>query len=202
MGIDRETHRNRWRVGFLAWLDSNETDEALLGQANVRKAHQRNCQLAPESRMTDSYEMRRSLIGLASAALLIATLASPASAGSKKDAESRLRNGMVAAETFWSVGDTFVGFNATAAAAIEPALEWVDATQPSGEQVDIQVVKGQRVLLITQASSGRFFSMCARNPRWESPHSVTASLRYGKGNTFSAVDEFSECRLKDWKQAR
>ena len=145
--------------------------------------------------MTDYRDMRRSRIVLVVSALLIATLVSPASAGPNQAAESRLRNGWAAAGTFWSDGDTLVGFNATAAAAIEVALEWVDATRPSGKQVDIQVVKGQRVLLVTQAASGRFFSMCARNPRWE-------SLRYGKGDSFSAVDEFSECRLKDWTQAR
>ena len=41
-------------------------------------------------------------------------------------AQSNLRNGVAAADTWFTDGDTYTGFNAAAAVLIEPSLVWVD----------------------------------------------------------------------------
>ncbi len=41
-------------------------------------------------------------------------------------AQSDLRNAIAAAKTFYTDGDTYTGFDASAGTAIEPSLNWVD----------------------------------------------------------------------------
>ena len=141
--------------------------------------------------------MTRQLLVVATVAIL-ASAATPAQAGSRIEAQSRLRNAWPVAGTYWAEDETFQGFDSAYASALEPALQWVDAAEPAAEEVDIERVRPQRVLFITRAPSGRFFSLCVRNPRYDSTDSVTASFRYGVGDTFHRVDEPEECRLLTW----
>ena len=47
-------------------------------------------------------------------------------------AQSDLRNGLAAAKTFFTDDDTYVGFDSSAADAIEPSLNWVDGAPTAG----------------------------------------------------------------------
>jgi type IV pilus assembly protein PilA len=47
-------------------------------------------------------------------------------------AQSDLRNGLAAAKTFFTDDDTYTGFDASAADAIEPSLNWVDGAPTAG----------------------------------------------------------------------
>ncbi len=129
-----------------------------------------------------------------SAALVAVVLAvgvlplAPARAGAAKSAQSRLRNGLAAALTFYTDADTFTGFDAAQGGNIEPSLDWVDATEPAGQQVDVQFVGDQKVLLVSRTPDGRFFSVCQRARRYG----------YGWGNSFARVDEMEDCRLSRW----
>jgi hypothetical protein len=112
------------------------------------------------------------------------------SQGGATVAQSSLRNAMAAAKTYFTDGDTYAGFNAAEAAAIEPSLNWVDATQPSGSStVDIQIVRDKVVLMITRASTGRFYAIC---------DNVNRGTHYGTSKTFSQVADLSNCRGDSW----
>jgi type IV pilus assembly protein PilA len=81
-----------------------------------------------------------------------------------KAAESNLRNGIAAAKTFYTDGDTYTGFAAAGgvAAGIEPSLTWADGGAPTVGTVSIFVPAGanqQQIALVTQSASGTNFCM-------------------------------------------
>ena len=71
-------------------------------------------------------------------------------------AQSNLRNGMAAAKTFYTDGDTYTGFNAAAGLAIEPSLTWNDADVTTLNVVGVEPT-ATTVLLQTQSASGAGF---------------------------------------------
>jgi hypothetical protein len=71
------------------------------------------------------------------------------SIASEQAAESRLRNGYAAAKVYFTDGDTYTGFTAKKAAAIEPSLAWSDTTTSIGG-VHIAEAQGNSVLLVTR----------------------------------------------------
>ena len=51
-------------------------------------------------------------------------------------AQSNLRNGIAAAKTFYTDGDTYTGFDSSAGTSIEPSLTWVDGVATDPDEVD------------------------------------------------------------------
>jgi len=85
--------------------------------------------------------------------------------GGNKAAESNLRNGLAAALTYYTDGDTFTGFDAAQAAAIEPSLTWADGDAVAQNVVNIAGVaaSGERVMLETLSGSGTSFCIARAN---------------------------------------
>ena len=79
-------------------------------------------------------------------------------------AQSNLRTGLAAAMTLWAQTGDYDGFDAAAAEAIEPSLDWQPAgTQPTGNQITIQAPDTgdpvTELLLIAHSNSGTFFCL-------------------------------------------
>jgi len=74
-------------------------------------------------------------------------------------AQSDLRNGLAAAKVHFTDGDTYTGFDATVAEAIEPSLTWAVAgtTVLGTVGIGISGTAGETVLLQTQSASGNGF---------------------------------------------
>ena len=72
-------------------------------------------------------------------------------------AQSDLRNGYLAASTYYATAQNYNGFDAPAARAIENGLSWVQGTVPIGTQIDIEEAMGDSVLLIERSATGIFF---------------------------------------------
>src|SRR5712692_5913893 len=65
-------------------------------------------------------------------------------------AESNLRNGLVAAKTFYTDNSTYTLLDAGKAGAIEPSLQWVLGANPPVGTVDLVAPLGNQVLLVAQ----------------------------------------------------
>ena len=73
-------------------------------------------------------------------------------------AQSNLRNGLAAAKTFFTDGDTYTGFNAAAGLAIEPSIGWVDGGAPAVGSVGIDPAStATQVELVAVSASGAGF---------------------------------------------
>ena len=73
-------------------------------------------------------------------------------------AQSDLRNGLAAAKTFFTDGDTYTGFDASAALAIEPSLNFVDgAPAAATDEVGITANTGPLVVMGRHSASGAEF---------------------------------------------
>ena len=79
-------------------------------------------------------------------------------------AQSDLRNGIAAAKTYFTDGDTYLAFDAAAADAIEPSLNWVDGVVSVNGQVDVGDVADTTVLLQTLSASGVSFCLADISP--------------------------------------
>lgn len=105
-------------------------------------------------------------------------------------AQSSLRNAIAAAKTFYTDDDTYAGFDAAQAAMIEPSLNWVDATQPRNAQtVDVQFVRAQKLLMISRASSGRFYALCDYARR---------GTFYASSRSFGEISDITNCSDASW----
>src|SRR5207245_5225043 len=74
-----------------------------------------------------------------------------------RGAESNLRNGLVAAKTFYTDNSTYTGLTVAVAGGIEPSLQWVLTASPAVGQVDIESAAANQVLLVAQSASGNFY---------------------------------------------
>jgi len=74
-------------------------------------------------------------------------------------AQSDLRNGIAAAKTFYTDGDTYTGFDASDGLAIEPSLNWVNGVASVQDQLNVGAVSDTTVLLQTLAASGHSFCL-------------------------------------------
>jgi len=73
-------------------------------------------------------------------------------------AQTELRNGYVAASTFFAANNTFTGFDVPAAQQAESGLTWVaGGSAPGNDQISIEVASGSSLLLITQAATGTYW---------------------------------------------
>jgi type IV pilus assembly protein PilA len=95
---------------------------------------------------------------------ILIAIALPTFLGARERAQNRaaqsdLRNGLVAAKTFFTDDDTYTGFDNTVAEGIEPSLTWaVAATTVLGTiGITVSGASGESVLLQTQSASGDGF---------------------------------------------
>jgi type IV pilus assembly protein PilA len=124
---------------------------------------------------------------------ILIAIALPTFLGARKRAQDKaaasdLRNGFAAAKTFFTDGDTYVGFNAAAAAAIEPNLTWADiAAAPAAGTVGIVTAQtaASVIAMVRLSDSGTFF--CAAD-------TGGAGAGVHKGTTaYASVDTAAEC---------
>jgi type IV pilus assembly protein PilA len=122
---------------------------------------------------------------------ILIAIALPTFLGARTRAQDRaaqadLRNGYLAASTFYATAQTFSGFDVAAAQAVENGLNWVpQGTVPTGTQIDIEFALGDSVLLIERSKTGTYFCIA------QVPGSPLTSR--GQGAAFTDVDTTGEC---------
>lgn len=121
---------------------------------------------------------------------ILIAIALPTFLGARTRAQDRaaqadLRNGYLAASTFYATAQTFSGFDVTAAQAVENGLNWVLQGTPTGTQIDIEWAVGNSVLLIERSKTGTYFCIA------QVPGSPLTSR--GQGAAFTDVDTTGEC---------
>jgi type IV pilus assembly protein PilA len=84
-------------------------------------------------------------------AIALPTFLGARSRAQDKAALSDLRNGVAAAKTYFTDGDTYTSFDSTAAAAIEPNLGWT-TSKPA-----IVIATTNQLLLTEDSASGAHF---------------------------------------------
>jgi len=84
---------------------------------------------------------------------------SPYSVTAARQAQSELRNGFVAAKVYFTDGDTYSGFDAGAAAAleIEPAVTFVGDEPASTGVVSINLARTDQIVMSTLSGDGEPF---------------------------------------------
>ena len=101
-------------------------------------------------------------------------------------AQADLRNGYLAASTFYATAQTFTGFNVATAQSVENGLNWVpNGTDPTGTQITIEVAVGNSVLLIERSKSDTYFCIA------QVPGSPLTSR--GAGPTLADVSTTAAC---------
>jgi type IV pilus assembly protein PilA len=94
---------------------------------------------------------------------ILIAIALPTFLGARKRAQDRaaqsdLRNAIAAAKTFFTDGDTYAGFDTTAAQGIEPSITWsADAAATTAHQVYINVANSTTVAMTALSASGQVF---------------------------------------------
>ena len=121
---------------------------------------------------------------------LLIAIALPTFLGARTRAQDRaaqadLRNGYLAASTYYASSQTFTNFDVAAAQAVENGLNRVLGTVPTGTQIDIEFAGGDAVLLIEQSATGVYFCIA------QVPGSPLTSR--GQSTTFTNVDTTAEC---------
>jgi type IV pilus assembly protein PilA len=122
---------------------------------------------------------------------ILIAIALPTFLGARTRAQDRaaqadLRNGYLAASTYYATAQMFTGFDVAAAQAIENGLNWVPAvTVPTGTQINIKVAVGDSVLLVEQSKTGTYFCIA------QVPGSPLTSR--GQSTTYTDVDTTAGC---------
>jgi type IV pilus assembly protein PilA len=122
---------------------------------------------------------------------ILIAIALPTFLGARTRAQDRaaqadLRNGYLAASTYYATAQKFTNFDVPAAQAIENGLNWGPvATMPTGTQIDIEFANVDAVLLIEQSATGTYFCIA------QVPGSPLTSR--GQSATFTDVDTTPEC---------
>ena len=91
---------------------------------------------------------------------ILIAIALPTFLGARQRAQDRavqsdMRTGLIAALAWYtsSTQTTYSGFTSVVAHDSEPVLKWVDATEPTTGDMDIQVASGQTLLLVAKRST-------------------------------------------------
>jgi type IV pilus assembly protein PilA len=101
-------------------------------------------------------------------------------------AQSNLRTGYVAANTFYASTNTYTGFDLTEAQNAEPSIIWIGSgTPPATKQVTLETATGSTLLLVTLSASGTFFCIT------QLPGSPLSER--GHGTTYASIDTTAEC---------
>jgi type IV pilus assembly protein PilA len=99
-------------------------------------------------------------------------------------AQSDLRNGLVAAKTFFTDNDTYATFSSTDGDAVEPSLNWVDGVTTNLDEVAIGDVSATTVMLQTLSASGDGFCIADTST---GPGTVFGRTTDGGGGDFADV---------------
>jgi type IV pilus assembly protein PilA len=122
---------------------------------------------------------------------ILIAIALPTFLGARTRAQDRaaqadLRNGYLAASTYYATAQMFTNFDVAAAQAVENGLNWVpQGTVPTGTQIDIETAVGDSVLLIEKSKTGTYFCIA------QVPGSPLTSR--GNSATYTNVDTTGEC---------
>ncbi len=122
---------------------------------------------------------------------ILIAIALPTFLGARTRAQDRaaqadLRNGYLAASTFYATAETFSGFDVAAAQAIENGLDWVPTgTVPTGTEIAIEVAVGNSVLLIERSATDIYFCIA------QVPGSPLTTR--GSSTIYADVDTTAEC---------
>ena len=122
---------------------------------------------------------------------ILIAIALPTFLGARARAQDRaaqadLRNGYLAASTYYATASTFTGFDVAAAQSVENGLVWVPSgTVPTGTQIAIEAAVSQSVLLIELSKTGIYFCIA------QVPGSPLTSR--GGSLTYTDVDTTAEC---------
>jgi type IV pilus assembly protein PilA len=127
---------------------------------------------------------------------ILIAIALPTFLGARERAQNRaaqsdLRNGMAAAKTFFTDSDSYLGFDESAADAIEPSLGWVAFADPAVGEVAVDQPDGTGgdVLMVSESGSGDFFCIYDDSP---------AGTTFDSGAAFADVDTPAECVGARW----
>jgi type IV pilus assembly protein PilA len=94
---------------------------------------------------------------------ILIAIALPTYLGARTRAQDRaaqtdLRNGYLAAATYYAQAQTFTGFDVPAAQSVEGSLNWTaGGVAPSGTQITIETASGAAVLLIELSKTGTYW---------------------------------------------
>lgn len=135
-----------------------------------------------------------SLIELMVVVLIIGILiaiALPVFLGSRTRAQDRaaqsdVRTAYVAANTYFTAGNSYTGFDVTEAQTAEPVIGWIGAgTAPASNEVSIETASGSTLLLVTLSKSGTYFciSQLPGSPLTQRGHDAA----------YANVDTVAEC---------
>jgi hypothetical protein len=113
----------------------------------------------------------------------------PANAEVDEAAEVLLKDALRTANTHYFDGDdSYEGFDAAAAAEIDPEITWLDGTDPAEVgQVSITDATKTNVHMVTKSESGLYF--CLRNLN----QFGRGEFLTGYGAAFADVDESGDC---------
>jgi type IV pilus assembly protein PilA len=125
---------------------------------------------------------------------ILIAIALPTFLGARKRAQDKaaasdLRNAFAAAKTYFTDGDTYVGFNAAAGTAIEPNLTWADiAAAPADAKLNIITAQtgATQLDMVRLSDSGIFFCAADTGGGGAGVH---------KGSNYASVDTAAECVL-------
>jgi type IV pilus assembly protein PilA len=126
---------------------------------------------------------------------ILIAIALPTFLGARTRAQDRaaqadLRNGYLAASTYFATAQTYSGFDVPAAQAVENGLSWVPSgTTPTGTEIAIEIASGSSVLLIERSKTGIYFCIA------QIPGSPLTTR--GGSTTYTNVDSTAEC-IQGW----
>ena len=125
---------------------------------------------------------------------ILVGIALPTMMGARRRAQDRaaqtdLRSGLIAANSYFTAGGTYSGYDVAQAQAAEPALRWVGAGAPAQGELAIQIASSTDLLLITLSKTGTYWCVAqvANSP-------VT---QRGGDPVFANVDTVAEC-IQGW----
>jgi type IV pilus assembly protein PilA len=72
-------------------------------------------------------------------------------------AQSNLRNALAAAKTFYTDGDTYLGFTETVAEGIEPSLDFEPDAAATVDVININLISADEVVMSSESASGADF---------------------------------------------
>jgi type IV pilus assembly protein PilA len=107
-------------------------------------------------------------------------------------AQSDLRNGLAAAKTYFTDGDSYVAFDSSVAEGIEPSLDWDDAVTTTVGTVAIGDVSDDTVLLQTESSSGHSFCIA------DNVAAPTSGTTFGESSTGADFANVAACPNASW----
>jgi type IV pilus assembly protein PilA len=118
-------------------------------------------------------------------AIALPTFLGARSRAQDKAALSDLRNGVAAAKTFFTDGDTYVGFDLVAAQAIEPNLAWGTTAAPAKLNIVTAATTASQLVLTRTSDSGAFF--CAADTGTSLKFYKTAAVATSVGTCTAGV---------------